>query len=63
MEGRSEGGGVREGVMRRGSSEEREWWRVRGVGGVGSDEGGVMEGEGSGSGVVGGGGVREEGNS
>ena len=62
MEGRNEGGGVREGewgrewgrgvrkgvregVMRRGSGEEREWWRVRGVGGVGSDEGGVMEGE------------------
>ena len=54
---------MREGVMRRGSGEEREWWRVRGVTGVGSDEGGVMEGEGSGSGVVGGGGVREEGKS
>ena len=38
MEGRCEGGGVREGVMRRGSGEEREWWRVRGVGGVGSDD-------------------------
>ena len=34
-----------------------------GVTGVGSDQGGVMEGEGSGSGVVGGGGVREEGKS